>query len=161
MLILLKSTQTPLAVSLTLPDDIEAWWEQQQRLTSARALTPTSRLFGNRETYRERSIDDFRREMWKSIVQPIVAELRAQHIPPMSRIWWCPTGIFGKFPLHAAGDLPDIHISSYTPTISSLITAREALRDDMACPPNPLIVGASRLAGHTPLPQVRVECELV
>jgi tetratricopeptide (TPR) repeat protein len=45
------------------------------------------------------------------------------------RIWWCPTGCFAHLPIHAAGAdgkwCSDYVVSSYTPTISSLIDARK------------------------------------
>jgi hypothetical protein len=45
-------------------------------------------------------------------------------------LWWCPTGPFVFLPIHAAGifmtertkDVSDYGISSYTPTISSLLS---------------------------------------
>lgn len=49
--------------------------------------------------------------------------------PP--RLWWCPTGLFTLFPIHAAGIydantkvecISDYIISSYTPTLSLLLT---------------------------------------
>jgi CHAT domain-containing protein len=48
------------------------------------------------------------------------------------RLWWCPTGPFAELPLHAAGiyhgqeqdALANYVISSYTPTLSALISAR-------------------------------------
>jgi CHAT domain-containing protein len=46
------------------------------------------------------------------------------------RVWWCPTGHFAHLPIHAAGAdgkwCSDYVVSSYTPTISSLIAARKA-----------------------------------
>jgi hypothetical protein len=45
------------------------------------------------------------------------------------RVWWCPTGCFAHLPIHAAGAddkwCSDYVVSSYTPTISSLIGARK------------------------------------
>ena len=53
------------------------------------------------------------------------------------RVWWCPTAEFSLLPLHAAGpcrkaekNLFDIYISSYTPTLTTLIHARQS------APPN-------------------------
>jgi CHAT domain-containing protein len=46
------------------------------------------------------------------------------------RIWWCPTGSFAHLPLHAAGTnskrCSDYVVSSYTPTIGSLVSARSS-----------------------------------
>jgi tetratricopeptide (TPR) repeat protein len=45
------------------------------------------------------------------------------------RVWWCPTGCFAHLPIHAAGVngrwCSDYVVSSYTPTISSLRSARK------------------------------------
>ncbi|OCB85902.1 TPR-like protein [Sanghuangporus baumii] len=56
-----------------------------------------------------------------------------------SRIWWCPTSILSALPFHAAGPykgadgsmkyLLDDYISSYTPTLTSLINARSSIRN--------------------------------
>ncbi|MGW7788044.1 hypothetical protein, partial [Streptomyces tricolor] len=57
---------------------------------------------------------------------------------PLPRLWWCPTGALALLPLHAAvlpctGDGPpsppvyahDLVVSSYVPTLGSLLHARE------------------------------------
>ncbi|KAI9459001.1 TPR-like protein [Boletus coccyginus] len=74
-----------------------------------------------------RELAGFLRKLWDQIVLPIVDFLQTIH-PPRSRIWWCPTAEFSIHPLHAAGsfrkgerNLPDIYISSYTPTLTALI----------------------------------------
>ena len=72
----------------------------------------------------------FLRKLWDQIVSPIVDCLQTTH-PSQSRIWWCPTAEFSVLPLHAAGpyrmgqqNLPDLYVSSYTPTLTALIRAR-------------------------------------
>ncbi|KAG1724957.1 CHAT domain-containing protein [Suillus paluster] len=71
------------------------------------------------------------RKLWDDIVNPVVQGLRESAVPPGSRIWWCPTAEFTPLPLHAAGpyekkkhNLSHIYISSYTPTLTTLIRAR-------------------------------------
>ena len=71
------------------------------------------------------------RELWDKVVSPIVNFLRTVH-PLQSRIWWCPTAEFSLLPLHAAGphkkdqqNLASFYISSYTPTLTALIRARQ------------------------------------
>ncbi|KAJ7281903.1 CHAT domain-containing protein [Mycena rebaudengoi] len=73
------------------------------------------------------------RSMWNDVVQPIVAQLLELEVPHNTRIWWCPTSFLCGLPLHAAGmykpqephaTLPNLYISSYTPTLSALIHAR-------------------------------------
>ncbi|KAG2131215.1 TPR-like protein [Suillus cothurnatus] len=72
------------------------------------------------------------RKLWHHIVEPVVEVLRLLNVRPGSRIWWCPTAEFTLLPLHAAGpyererdNLPQIYISSYTPTLATLVRARQ------------------------------------
>ncbi|KAG2085956.1 CHAT domain-containing protein [Suillus cothurnatus] len=72
------------------------------------------------------------RKLWHHIVEPVVQALGVLNVRPGSRIWWCPTAEFTLLPLHAAGpyererdNLPQIYISSYTPTLATLIRARQ------------------------------------
>ncbi|KAG1840974.1 hypothetical protein C8R48DRAFT_620558, partial [Suillus tomentosus] len=71
------------------------------------------------------------RKLWNDVVDPVVRALRESEVRPGSRIWWCPTAEFTLLPLHAAGpyekgrdNLSDIYISSYTPTVATLVRAR-------------------------------------
>ena len=70
-------------------------------------------------------------ELWDKVVSPIVDFVQTVH-PLQSRIWWCPTAEFSLLPLHAAGpyregqrNLANLYISSYTPTLTALIRARQ------------------------------------
>ncbi|KAG1828244.1 CHAT domain-containing protein [Suillus variegatus] len=73
------------------------------------------------------------RKLWNNVVDPVVQALRESNVCPSgSRIWWCPTAEFTLLPLHAAGpyeskkkNLSDIYISSYTPTLTTLVRARK------------------------------------
>ncbi|KAG2141845.1 TPR-like protein [Suillus clintonianus] len=72
------------------------------------------------------------RKLWHHVVDPVVQALRVSNVRPGSRIWWCPTAEFTLLPLHAAGpyerernNLSQIYISSYTPTLATLVRARE------------------------------------
>ncbi|MFF7454264.1 CHAT domain-containing protein [Kitasatospora sp. NPDC008115] len=76
-----------------------------------------------------------------SVVGPVLAKLgidRPDGGGPLPRLWWCPTGALARLPLHAAvlprtGDGPpsppvyahDLVVSSYVPTLGSLLHARE------------------------------------
>jgi len=71
------------------------------------------------------------KELWQDVVKPVIDELRNSGVPHKSRIWWCPTSELCALPIHAAGPysprtkgLADLFVSSYTPTITALITAR-------------------------------------
>ncbi|KAG1860162.1 hypothetical protein DFJ58DRAFT_874879 [Suillus subalutaceus] len=79
---------------------------------------------------RERRLIGLLTELWDLVVSPVV-DCLLPHTPKGSRIWWCPTGKFTALPLHAAGlyqsielNLSQLYISSYTPTLSSLIKSR-------------------------------------
>ncbi|KAG1856994.1 CHAT domain-containing protein [Suillus subalutaceus] len=72
------------------------------------------------------------RKLWHDIVDPVIQALRNSNVCPGSRIWWCPTAEFTLLPLHAAGpyererdNLSQIYISSYTPTLATLVRARQ------------------------------------
>ncbi|KAG2037127.1 CHAT domain-containing protein [Suillus americanus] len=74
------------------------------------------------------------RKLWHDIVDPVVQALRKSNVHPGSRIWWCPTAEFTLLPLHAAGpyergrdNLSQIYISSYTPTLATLVRARQRI----------------------------------
>ncbi|KAH8099814.1 CHAT domain-containing protein [Cristinia sonorae] len=71
--------------------------------------------------------------LWESLVERVVDKLERLGVPKKSRIWWCPTSVLANLPLHAAGPipggatlryLPDVYVSSYTPTLTALIDAR-------------------------------------
>ena len=76
------------------------------------------------------------KDLYELIGIPVIERLKELRIPEQSRVWWCPTSVFGYLPLHAMGPIPsagkemryfsDIYISSYTPTLSALITSRNS-----------------------------------
>ncbi|CAE6463551.1 unnamed protein product [Rhizoctonia solani] len=71
--------------------------------------------------------------LWAEVVGPILNFLGVKEIIPdreLPHITWCTTGELAGFPLHAAGlydgthpDAFDLVVSSYTPTISALLTS--------------------------------------
>ncbi|KAG0696516.1 hypothetical protein DFH29DRAFT_950612 [Suillus ampliporus] len=83
----------------------------------------------------EAQLKEVLRCLWDDVVAPVIVHLE-ESIPPRhgSRIWWCPTSFFSTLPVHAAGDytpegtqLPQLYVSSYTSSISSLVRARECV----------------------------------
>ncbi|MFD8599506.1 CHAT domain-containing protein [Kitasatospora sp. NPDC059646] len=113
--------------------------------------------------------------LWDSVTGPVLERLRLRTTPldgeDWPRLWWCPTGRLAFLPLHAAGkgqDVPgtwvmDRVVSSYTPTVRSLLRAR---RRASAAPaarrrPAPLVVSLARTPGGPPLPGAGPEAELV
>jgi tetratricopeptide (TPR) repeat protein len=73
--------------------------------------------------------------------------------PAGSRLWWVPTGPLTTLPLHAA--VADRVVSSYAPTVRSLVTAWQS-------PPagpvaDPLVIRMPTTPGLPPLPGVQAE----
>ncbi|KIM21219.1 hypothetical protein M408DRAFT_29727, partial [Serendipita vermifera MAFF 305830] len=78
--------------------------------------------------------------LWLDVVKPVIKGLRypvGLADPP--HIWWCPTGPLAFLPIHAAGlyntDTPgekvsDYAISSYTPTLTSILSQDRDLGED-------------------------------
>ncbi|KAJ6630294.1 CHAT domain-containing protein, partial [Mycena sp. CBHHK59/15] len=78
---------------------------------------------------------------------PVIQALKLQKSDHPPRLWWCPTGPFAFLPIHAAGIynsgelnecVADYMISSYTPTLSSLL----ASQSQSSAPSNPFKVTA-------------------
>ncbi|EIN09350.1 hypothetical protein PUNSTDRAFT_68115 [Punctularia strigosozonata HHB-11173 SS5] len=73
----------------------------------------------------------FLAELWSHIVQPIIdyVGLSDSELEGRPRVWWCPTGLFTSLPLHAAGSrgeyASDYFVSSYTPTLGTLLALRK------------------------------------
>ena len=93
-------------------------------------LTCDSHAYGpNRELY----VKEVLRELWSSVVERVIFALQNDvRLPAGSRIWWYPTSKFTMLPFHAAGphrtsekNLMDIYVSSYAPSLSALLRARE------------------------------------
>ncbi|KAG1830018.1 CHAT domain-containing protein [Suillus variegatus] len=106
------------------------------------------------------------RELWNVVVRLVVKNLGGI-APQGSHIWWCPTSLFSFLPLHAAGEyrrngesLSRHYISSYTPSLTTLIKAR-ASHDRSPLVPF-VAIGQNRPAGALfTLDAVEPELELV
>jgi CHAT domain-containing protein/tetratricopeptide (TPR) repeat protein len=112
-----------------------------------------------------RELASILREIWDEIVSPIVDHLQKTH-PSQSRIWWCPTAEFSVFPLHAAGpyrkgrqNLPDIYISSYTPTLTTLIRARRRDPSNSIEQKRFVAIGQAKATGESELLSVGAELD--
>ncbi|KAI9570958.1 CHAT domain-containing protein [Boletus coccyginus] len=113
-----------------------------------------------------RDLAAFLRKLWDQIVSPIVDFLQMTH-PAQSCIWWCPTTEFSSLPLHAAGsyrkgqqNLSNIYISSYTPTLTALIRARQPDLSSSATQQKRFVaIGQAKAIGESEL--VSVGAELV
>ncbi|KAG2341044.1 hypothetical protein BDR05DRAFT_888831 [Suillus weaverae] len=107
------------------------------------------------------------RKLWHVIVDPVVQALRVSNVHPGSRIWWCPTAEFTLLPLHAAGlyekkrdSLPHMYISSYTPTLATLVRARQQASRN-APPQHFVAIGQGNPDGGRPLECVAPELAAV
>lgn len=87
-------------------------------------------------------------------------------LPP--RIWWCPTGYFTFLPMHAAGiyspdmgdleNVSDYMISSYTPTLNTLLVPPLALSTEAF---KMLIAIQPETPGYSFLPSARDEMQRI
>ncbi|KIK37859.1 hypothetical protein CY34DRAFT_91959, partial [Suillus luteus UH-Slu-Lm8-n1] len=124
-----------------------------------------SKEFGSFDT--QHKLVKILRKLWHDIVDPVVQALGASNVHPGSRIWWCPTAEFTLLPLHAAGlyekkrdSLPHIYISSYTPTLATLVRARQQVPRD-ASPQYFVAIGQGNPDGGKPLECVAPELAVV
>ena len=138
----------------------------QVTLEDVRDLSTELRTLSVRATKVDvtRQLAFFLRKLWDQIVSPVVDFLQTIH-PLGSRIWWCPTAEFSVLPLHAAGpyrkgqqNLPDLYISSYTPTLIALIRARRCDSPSSVADQKRLIaIGQATAAGESKLHSVGAE----
>jgi hypothetical protein len=88
--------------------------------------------------------------MWTAVTAPVLAALNLlpdqPPVPPLPRIWWCPTGSLTHLPLHAAATAPagpgviDHVVSSYIPTLQTLHRAQSSAGDHYGRPQRLLLV---------------------
>jgi tetratricopeptide (TPR) repeat protein len=123
-------------------------------------------------------------ELWDGLVKPVLDSLAFSvgsitslalnlltiqcqpHPDELPRIWWCPTGPLTFLPIHAAGiydldstgsQISDYVISSYVPTLSSLLQSTKATSDStfkLLSVIQPSAPGAS----HIPNTKQELEC---
>ena len=113
---------------------------------------------------------------WLLVGEPVVQKfkdlglVRGSEVSSKSRVWWCLTGSLSFLPIHASFPptkpgiatigMMDIVVSSYTPTISTLLRAQQ--RNKLKRPTfRMLAVGQSSIAGMTPLPGVTEEIAFI
>ncbi|EIN05296.1 hypothetical protein PUNSTDRAFT_74979 [Punctularia strigosozonata HHB-11173 SS5] len=137
--IVIRSCGDPVTISLSSVTD--AWLLESGSLwrsvvTKARS-TLRNRLklakSAGRITERHAKAEEILQRLWVDVVTPVLEELRVEVrfiCRKRPRIWWCPTGHFVHLPIHAAGVgrdwCSDFVVSSYVPTLGSLISARES-----------------------------------
>ena len=98
--------------------------------------------------------------MTEAVTAPVLEQLRISGSE--RRLWWCPASMLSVLPWHATA-LDDV-VSSYTPSLRSLLAARSARdkhRAPVAEPPRVLSVGVAQALGLDPLPQAAGEANEV
>jgi len=101
--------------------------------------------------------------LWVSVVAPIFRVLDLKKTTPLPRLWWCPTGLFTSLPIHAAGifntkaseSVYDFTISSYIPTLSTLLTPKPVTADHFK------VLVVIQPSGPNPLPCTRDELDTI
>lgn len=82
---------------------------------------------------REQGLTETLEWLWNTVAEPVLTALGCA-APPAGvrgpRVWWCPTGLLGLLPLHAAGrhdggpSVLDLVVSSYASSLRTLAAAR-------------------------------------
>ncbi|CUA78375.1 Girdin [Rhizoctonia solani] len=109
-------------------------------------------------------MEDVLRTLWIDVVKPVLDYLGYMDTTSQEQlphITWCPTGLLSFLPLHAAGDYSqprsrvyNYAISSYTPTLSALITSASSSQNS-SC--RLLAVGQAATPGYSLLPNTTTE----
>ncbi|KAH7124631.1 CHAT domain-containing protein [Dactylonectria macrodidyma] len=107
--------------------------------------------------------------LWDSAACPILDELGFRETPARTpthkwpRIWWIPTGLMSRLPLHAAGrhyatsseTVLDRVVSSYSPSIKALIYARRnTMQKDLSHASKTTLLVSMRTTPQHPDPKV-------
>ncbi|THG94579.1 hypothetical protein EW026_g6920 [Hermanssonia centrifuga] len=131
--LILLATSAPLLLPLAegLPEVVR---RLSLELVEVDRTARDAERYGVRHRSKRIDMGSILRTLWEKICQPVAVALQKVGCPVGSRIWWCPIGRLSSLPLHAAGiyengvlveGFPDLYMSSYTPTLTSLIASRE------------------------------------
>ncbi|PPQ69273.1 hypothetical protein CVT25_005930 [Psilocybe cyanescens] len=109
-------------------------------------------------------------DLWAGVVNPVLQALGISSSPEhLKRLWWCPTGPLSFLPIHAAGIyngtsnicVSDCVISSYIPTVSSLVESAQLLSAEYSGGSKVLIIGQADAPGLPPLPGAKLEVHVL
>ena len=102
----------------------------------------------------DRALSSVLADLYELVGRPVIEKLNELGVPEQSRVWWCPTSVFGYLPLHAMGPIPsddgitryfsDLYISSYTPSLSALIASHKPDSQTYTLPPLLLVAQPSQ-----------------
>jgi CHAT domain-containing protein/tetratricopeptide (TPR) repeat protein len=162
-------------VLVPLPDitaaELESLANQQEEFASRKSKS----VWIPSKNYNE-TLEQVLNRTWLLVGEPIAQKfqelglVRGSEVSSKSRVWWCLTGSLFFLPIHASFPptkpgiasigMMDIVVSSYTPTISTLLRAQQ--RNKLKRPTfRMLAVGQSSIAGMTPLPGVTEEIAFI
>jgi hypothetical protein len=126
----------------------------QEGSPADRGLSFTAALEARANALREREevLQSTTGWLWDVVAEPVLAALgiaKPGPAEPLTRVWWCPTGLLTLLPLHGAGyhqaadgrTVIDRVVSSYTPTLRALSEAMEPPPDAPPGPARLLFVG--------------------
>ena len=113
--------------------------------------------------------------LWDVVADPILQALGFFHSPSNDdvwpHIWWIPTGILSKFPLHAAGyhkersgrTVLDRVMSSYSSSIKAILYSRpqHSAKSEASTLPQALVVAMQHTRKHQELPSAQEEAAVV
>jgi tetratricopeptide (TPR) repeat protein len=130
------------------------------RITREDVAAKVQALLAAADAMKTLEVDDVLEWAWDCIVEPVLADLGLGGPPAAgheTRVWWCATGLAAFLPLHAAGahrsstparsSALDRAISSYTPSLRTLIRLRQRQPAQEADLPGPLIVAMPQTPG--------------
>lgn len=123
----------------------------------------------------ERILDETLCWLWEAITKPVLCRLNLLDASvdnkAAQRVWWCPTGPLTILPLHAASagsgpsqeSLLDHVVSSYTPTIGALLSARKTVEREPTAENTDkfLLVSLPATPGEQSLPHTVAEADSI
>ncbi|KAF9059109.1 hypothetical protein BDP27DRAFT_1342076 [Rhodocollybia butyracea] len=133
-------------------------------------LKPVIKSGVPKQTSEDRDFLEVLSWLYEYIVKPVLNNLKLtkKQGRQRPRLWWCPTGIFGFLPIHAAGtytpitraeDVSDYVVSSYTPTLEALISVRKHFQVLKRSQPRVLLIASPDVDGQLSLSDTQEEVE--
>ncbi|KAH9933736.1 CHAT domain-containing protein [Fomitopsis serialis] len=136
---------------------------------AARDVTRSARMVSLQAS--TESLHEILAELWQSVAEPIILGLNmtpclspSQDFP---HLWWCLTGPMAFLPIHAAGlysdgqtgsKVSDFMVSSYTPTITSLLEAKSIEKHEFH---GLLAISQPQTPGQRILPNTKEELQRI
>jgi tetratricopeptide (TPR) repeat protein len=129
-------------------------------LTAQAVAEQVQNLLDGADAASRAEVNDVLKWTWDQIVEPVFTDLGLTEPAPSGEevhLWWCATGLIAFLPLHAAGDQQsdgrtqadalDLAVSSYTPTLRTLLQLRERQAGQAGADSELLIVAMPKTPG--------------